>query len=154
MRQTMGTLSCRCGLMRNRDMCSRPHSRLHISPPSMRMRTMSVWFAWTVKQPSSSTHVAMFFAVTHAQKRSCTILSCVPCATLQLQSLGFAVGPRSTDLKVAPCAASIFLVYISQALRRDGCPIQLLMLEFLERHAVCHCTRVKSKHLDMLASAF
>jgi len=68
---------------------------------------MSVWFAWTVKQPSSSTHVAMFFAARHVQKRSCTTLSCVQYATLQLQSLGFAVGHRSTDVNFAPCGSTV-----------------------------------------------
>jgi len=68
---------------------------------------MSVWSAWTVKQPSSSTHVAMFFAVRHAQKRSCTILSCAQYATLRLQSLAFVVGHRSTDVKFALCGSTV-----------------------------------------------
>lgn len=68
---------------------------------------MSVWYAWTVKQPSFSTHVAMFYAVTRVQKRSCTILSCVQYATLQLQSLGFAVGLRSSESKSALCGSTV-----------------------------------------------
>lgn len=90
---------------------------------------MSVWCAWTMKQPSSSTHVAMFFAVTRVQRRSCTIPSCVRCATLELQSLDFAVGPRSIDLNFAPCGSTV-LCQFARFTQDKQCAVM---------HVLCNC---------------